>query len=259
MIKAHIEKGADCTIAAINVPLSEASRFGILNTRDDESIYQFEEKPKKPKSTLASMGIYVFTAEKLYKYLEEDDANPNSSKDFGKDVLPTMLAAGEKMFSYEFEGYWKDVGTIASLWQANMDLLGDSPEFDVSDKQFKIHSRNPLAPPEYIGKNSIVKNSILALGCEIEGTVENSVLGSNVIVEEGAIVKDAVVLAGSVIRSGATVSYAIVDENVTVGQNAVVGVPKNNKAEIVVLGRDIRVGDGVQVLSGQKNEKDILE
>ena len=259
MIKAHIEKGADCTIAAINVPLSEASRFGILNTRDDGSIYQFEEKPKKPKSTLASMGIYVFTAEKLYKYLEEDDANPNSSKDFGKDVLPTMLAAGEKMFSYEFEGYWKDVGTIASLWQANMDLLGDSPEFDVSDKQFKIHSRNPLAPPEYIGKNSIVKNSILALGCEIEGTVENSVLGSNVIVEEGAIVKDAVVLAGSVIRSGATVSYAIVDENVTVGQNAVVGVPKNNKAEIVVLGRDIRVGDGVQVLSGQKNEKDILE
>ena len=259
MIKAHIEKGADCTIAAINVPLSEASRFGILNTRDDESIYQFEEKPKKPKSTLASMGIYVFTAEKLYKYLEEDDANPNSSKDFGKDVLPTMLAAGEKMFSYEFEGYWKDVGTIASLWQANMDLLGDSPEFDVSDKQFKIHSRNPLAPPEYIGKNGIVKNSILALGCEIEGTVENSVLGSNVIVEEGAIVKDAVVLAGSVIRSGATVSYAIVDENVTVGQNAVVGVPKNNKAEIVVLGRDIRVGDGVQVLSGQKNEKDILE
>ena len=259
MIKAHIEKGADCTIAAINVPLSEASRFGILNTRDDGSIYQFEEKPKKPKSTLASMGIYVFTAEKLYKYLEEDDANPNSSKDFGKDVLPTMLAAGEKMFSYEFEGYWKDVGTIASLWQANMDLLGDSPEFDVSDKQFKIHSRNPLAPPEYIGKNGIVKNSILALGCEIEGTVENSVLGSNVIVEEGAIVKDAVVLAGSVIRSGATVSYAIVDENVTVGQNAVVGVPKNNKAEIVVLGRDIRVGDGVQVLSGQKNEKDILE
>ena len=259
MIKAHIEKGADCTIAAINVPLSEASRFGILNTRDDGSIYQFEEKPKKPKSTLASMGIYVFTAEKLYKYLEEDDANPNSSKDFGKDVLPTMLAAGEKMFSYEFEGYWKDVGTIASLWQANMDLLGDSPEFDVSDKQFKIHSRNPLAPPEYIGKNGIVKNSILALGCEIEGTVENSVLGSNVIVEEGAIVKDAVVLAGSVIRSGATVSYAIVDENVTVGQNAVVGVPKNSKAEIVVLGRDIRVGDGVQVLSGQKNEKDILE
>ena len=259
MIKAHIEKGADCTIAAINVPLSEASRFGILNTRDDGSIYQFEEKPKKPKSTLASMGIYVFTAEKLYKYLEEDDANPNSSKEFGKDVLPTMLAAGEKMFSYEFEGYWKDVGTIASLWQANMDLLGDSPEFDVSDKQFKIHSRNPLAPPEYIGKNGIVKNSILALGCEIEGTVENSVLGSNVIVEEGAIVKDAVVLAGSVIRSGATVSYAIVDENVTVGQNAVVGVPKNNKAEIVVLGRDIRVGDGVQVLSGQKNEKDILE
>ena len=170
-----------------------------------------------------------------------------------------MLGAGEKMFSYEFEGYWKDVGTIASLWQANMDLLGDTPEFDVADKQFKIHSRNPLAPPEYIGKNAIVKNSILALGCEIEGTVENSVLGSNVIVEEGAIVKDAVVLAGSVIKSGACISYSIVDENVTVGKNAVVGVAKNPKAEIVGLGREIKVGDGVKVLSGQKNEKDILE
>lgn len=259
MLKAHIENGADCTIAAINVPLSEASRFGILNVNADRSIYQFEEKPKKPKSTLASMGIYIFSAQKLYKYLEEDDANPNSSKDFGKDVLPSMLAAGERMFSYEFEGYWKDVGTIASLWQANMDLLGDDPEFDVAEKELKIHSRNPLAPPEYIGKNGVVKNSILALGCEIEGSVENSVLGSNVIVEEGATVKDAVVLAGSVIKAGATVSYSIVDENVTVGKNATVGVEKNAKAEIVVLGRDIVVGDGVKVLSGQKNEKDILE
>ena len=140
MLKAHKKSGADCTIAAINVPLSEASRFGILNTNSDGSIYEFEEKPKKPKSTLASMGIYIFTAEKLYKYLEEDDANPNSSKDFGKDVLPAMLNAGEKMFSYQFDGYWKDVGTVASLWQANMDLLGEAPEFDVGDKSWKIHS-----------------------------------------------------------------------------------------------------------------------
>ena len=259
MLKSHIERGADCTIAAINVPMSEASRFGILNTNSDGSIYEFEEKPKKPKSTLASMGIYIFTAEKLYKYLTEDDANPNSSKDFGKDVLPAMLNAGEKMYSYLFEGYWKDVGTIASLWQANMDLLGESPAFDVNDKNQKIHSRNPLAPPEYIGENAVVKNSMIALGCEIEGYVENSILGSNVIIEKGAVIKDAVILANSVIKENATVSYSIIDENVKVGKNAVVGVDKNPKAEIVVLGRDITVGDGVKVLSGQKNEKDILE
>ena len=204
------------------------------------------------------MGIYIFTAKKLFKYLEEDEANPDSTKDFGKDVLPAMLNAGEKMYSYCFEGYWKDVGTIASLWQANMDLLGETPAFDVNDKAWKIHSRNPLAPPEYIGKNAVVKNSMIALGCEIEGTVENSVLGSNVIVEKGAVVKDAVVLANSVIKSGAKVSYSIIDENVNVGREAVIGVEKNPEAEIVVLGRDITVGDKVHVLCGQKNERDIL-
>ena len=257
MLKAHKETGADCTIAAINVPLSEASRFGILNTNPDGSIYQFEEKPKIPKSTLASMGIYIFTAKKLFAYLEADDANPNSSKDFGKDVLPAMLNAGEKMFSYRFEGYWKDVGTISSLWEANMDLLGETPEFDVSDKSWKIHSRNPLAPPECIGENGVVRNSMIALGCEIDGTVENSILGSNVIVEKGAVVKDAVVLANSVIKAGATVSYSIIDENVTIGKNAVVGVAKDPSAEIVVLGRGITVADGVTVSEGQKHESDI--
>ncbi len=259
MLRAHKETGADCTIAAIDVPLSEASRFGILNTNPDGSIYQFEEKPKHPKSTLASMGIYIFTAEKLFQYLEADDANPNSSKDFGKDVLPAMLNAGEKMFSYQFEGYWKDVGTISSLWEANMDLLGESPVFDVGDKAWKIHSRNPLAPPECIGEDGVVKNSMIALGCEIEGTVENSILGSNVIVEKGVVVKDAVVLANSVIKAGAVVSYSIVDENVTVGKNAVVGVEKDERAEIVVLGRGLSVSDGVKVLEGQKHEKDITE
>jgi len=168
-----------------------------------------------------------------------------------------MLNAGEKMFSYQFEGYWKDVGTVASLWQANMDLLGEQPEFDVGDKTWKIHSRNPLAPPEHIGKDGVVKNSMIALGCEIDGTVENSILGSNVIVEEGAIVKDAVVLANSVIKKGAIVSYSIVDENVTIGQNAKIGVEKDPAAEIVVLGRGISVSDGVVVSEGQKHEKDI--
>ena len=258
MLEAHKASNADCTIAAINVPLSEASRFGILNTNPDGTIYQFEEKPKVPKSTLASMGIYIFKAEKLFKYLEEDEANPNSSKDFGKDVLPAMLNAGEKMCSYEFEGYWKDVGTVSSLWQANMDLLGERPEFDVGDKSWKIHSRNPLAPPEHIGEEGVVKNSMIALGCEIYGTVENSVLASNVVVEKGAVVKDAVILANSVIKAGATVSYSIIDENVTVGKNAVVGVDIDPKAEIVVLGRGITVADGVTVSEGQKHENDIL-
>ena len=258
MLQAHKDTGADCTIAAIEVPLSEASRFGILNTNEDGSIYEFEEKPKQPKSTLASMGIYIFNAKKLFDYLEADDANPNSSKDFGKDVLPAMLNAGEKMFSYRFEGYWKDVGTVASLWQANMDLLGEDPEFDIADKSWKIHSRNPLAPPGHIGAEGVLKNSMIALGCEIYGTVENSILGSNVIVEEGAIVKDAVVLANSVIKSGAVVSYSIIDENVTVGNQAKIGVNKDPDAEIVVLGRGITVGDGVVVSEGQKHEKDVL-
>ena len=258
MLEAHKESNADCTIAAINVPLKEASRFGILNTNPDGTIYQFEEKPKVPKSTLASMGIYIFKAEKLFKYLEADEANPNSSKDFGKDVLPAMLNAGEKMCSYEFEGYWKDVGTVSSLWEANMDLLGERPEFDVGDKSWKIHSRNPLAPPAYTGKTGIVKNSMVALGCEIYGNVENSVLASNVIVEKGAVVKDAVILANTVVKANAKVSYSIIDENVTIGKKAVVGVEKNPDAEIVVLGRGITVADGVKVIEGQKHEKDIL-
>ena len=239
------------------MPLSEASRFGILNTNPDHSIYQFEEKPKQPKSTLASMGIYIFNAEKLFSYLEADEANPNSSKDFGKDVLPAMLNAGEKMFAYEFNGYWKDVGTVASLWQANMDLLGEAPEFDVGDKTWKIHSRNPLAPPELVGENGIVKNSMVALGCEIYGTVENSVLGSNVIVEEGATVKDAVIFANCIVKAGATVSYSVIDENVTIGKNATVGVDKNPNAEIVVLGRGLSVADNATVSEGQKHENDI--
>ena len=167
MLKAHIDTNADCTIAAIEVPLKEASRFGILNTNPDGSIYEFEEKPKQPKSTLASMGVYIFTAEKLYKYLEEDENDPESSKDFGKNVLPAMLNAGERMFAYKFEGYWKDVGTISSLWEANMDLLDEQPTFDVADSSWKIHSRNPLAPPEYLGEKAEVKNSMIALGCEV--------------------------------------------------------------------------------------------
>ena len=255
MLKAHIDKQADCTIAAIEVPLKEASRFGILNTREDGSIYEFEEKPKQPKSTLASMGIYIFTAEKMYQYLEQDEENPDSSKDFGKDVLPTMLNAGEKMFAYLFEGYWKDVGTINSLWEANMDLLGENPAFDVSDSEWKIHSRNPLAPPEYLGANASVRNSMIALGCEVYGSVENSLLSSNVVIEEGASVSDSVIMSGTVIKSGARIRYSIIDENVVVDSDVCVGEEKGKG--ITVLGRNITVGKGAVVKGGEIIDKNI--
>ena len=256
MLRAHKATGADCTIAAIEVPLKEASRFGILNTNADGSVYEFEEKPKEPKSNLASMGIYIFTAEKLFKYLKADEENPSSSKDFGKDVLPAMLNAGEKMFSYRFKGYWKDVGTISSLWESNMDLLGAAPAFDVADADWKIHSRNPLAPPEYLGKNAIVHNSMIALGCEIEGTVEHSVLASDVVVEEGVFVKDSVIMAETVIKKGARVVYSILDENCIVEENAVVGQEKSENAGISVLGREVKIAKGVSVAGGKILDKD---
>ena len=259
MLRAHIEKGADCTIAAIDVPLKEASRFGILNTNADGSIYEFEEKPKQPKSTLASMGVYIFTAEKMYKYLEEDENDPESSKDFGKNVLPAMLNAGEKMFAYQFEGYWKDVGTISSLWEANMDLLGEEPAFDVSDPSWKIHSRNPLAPPEYLGENSIVKNSMIALGSEAYGTLVNSVISSNVVIEEGAVVEDSVIMSGSVIKKGAHVKYSIIDEGVVVEEDACIGEGKETAKGIAVLGRGITVGKGAKVAAGNIVDKNIKE
>lgn len=253
MLQAHIAAGADCTIACMNVPLSEASRFGILNTNPDGTIYEFEEKPKQPKSTLASMGIYVFTASKLFKYLELDDNDPNSEKDFGKNILPTMLKSGEKMFSYQFDGYWKDVGTISSLWEANMDLLGEKPNFDVADSEWKIHSRNPLAPPEYLGPEAEVEDSMIALGCEIYGKVEHSVLASNVIVEKGAVVKDAVIMAGTVVKAGAKVTYSIIDEDVIVGENAEVGSDKELGLGLEEKGKGISViGRGIKVAAGKK-------
>ncbi|MBR2384175.1 MAG: glucose-1-phosphate adenylyltransferase [Clostridia bacterium] len=251
MLERHKKSGADCTIAAIKVPLSEASRFGILNVDEDGVIYQFEEKPAKPKSDLASMGIYIFSAEKLYKYLEADEADPNSSKDFGKNVLPTMLEAGEKMVSYTFDGYWKDVGTINSLFESNMDLLGNAPEFDISDPSWRIRSRNPIAPPHYVGENGRVVNSIVASGCEIEGIVENSILSHDVVIKKGAVVKNAIIYSGTTIGEGAQINYSIIDENVVVGKEAKVGEEANVDLKISVLGRDITISDGKQVKAGE--------
>lgn len=259
MINYHILNDADCTIAAIEVPLDEASRFGILNTNADGSIYEFEEKPKKPKSTLASMGIYVFSTEKLCKYLEEDNLDPNSSNDFGKNILPTMLAAGEKMMAYKFEGYWKDVGTIDSLFEANMDLLGDNPNFDVGDTSWKIQSRSPLAPPHYIGEGAKTDNSIIMSGCEIYGTVENSVLASDVIVKKGAVVKNSIIMGDTVIEEDAVVEYSIIDENVTVGKSAHIGQPKSDGKGIAVVGRNNKISVGDVIEGGKIIDKDALK
>lgn len=250
MIERHKKTDAACTIAAIKVPIKEASRFGVLNVDTDGVIYEFEEKPKHPKSDLASMGIYVFSADKLYKYLEEDESDKSSSKDFGKDVLPKMLAAGEKMVAYTFDGYWKDVGTINSLFESNMDLLGDSPNFDLSDASWRIRSRSPIAPPHYIAESGRVVNSIVASGCEIEGTVENSILSNDVIIKKGAVVKNSVIFSESIIDENATVDYSIIDEKVKVSRNAKIGSGRYDELKIAVLGRDITVSEGAIVDAG---------
>ena len=262
MLAAHKAAGADCTIACMQVPMKEASRFGILNTNPDGTIYEFEEKPKQPKSDLASMGIYIFTASKLFKYLELDEKDPSSQNDFGKNVLPAMLNAGEKMVSYRFEGYWKDVGTISSLWEANMDLLGDAPKFDLRDTERVIHSRSPLAPPAYV--KGEVSNSLIANGCEVEGTVIHSVIGTGCVIEKGAIVKDSVLMGDVVVKAGASVNYSIIDEEVTIGKKSVVGdvIAKASKLEgktngITVLGRAISVGDGKTVPAGEIIDKNV--
>ena len=243
MLAFHKEKGADCTIAVLEVPMEEASRFGIMSTNEDGSIYKFTEKPKNPDSNKASMGIYIFNRKKLFDYLEADEADKNSSNDFGKNVIPAMLNAGEKMFAYPFEGYWKDVGTISSLWEANMDLLGDDPVLSLNDGAWRIYSRPATSAPQHIGESAKVENAVITEGSEILGTVRNSVLGANVYVGEGAVVEDSVIMSGTVIKAGARVSYSILDENVTVGENAVVGKSRTDAKDITVIGAGNTVAD----------------
>lgn len=259
MLNYHILNKADCTIAAINVKKEEASRFGILNTNKDGTIYEFEEKPKQPKSTLASMGIYIFSAQKLYQYLEADSKNPNSSNDFGKDILPTMLGSGEKMMAYEFKGYWKDVGTIDSLYEANMDLLGDNPKFDVTDSSWKIQSRSPLAPPQYVGKDAKTLNSIIMSGCEVFGTVENSVLASDVVVKKGAVIKNSIIMSGAVIGENSKIEYSVIDEETHIGKNVLLGEPKETGRGITVIGRYLTVEDGVKIGGGAMIDKNVCK
>ncbi|MCI5513236.1 MAG: glucose-1-phosphate adenylyltransferase [Clostridia bacterium] len=251
MLEWHKLKGADCTIAVIDVPLSEASRFGIMSTNEDGSIYKFTEKPQKPESTKASMGIYIFNKKKLFEYLIADEADPDSSNDFGKNIIPTMLAAGEKLFAYPFKGYWKDVGTIQSLWEANMDLLGKNPKLSLFDESWRIFSRHIAYAPQYISGTARVYNSSITEGCEIYGTVRNCVLGTGVKVMEGAAVCDSVIMSDVVIEPGAQVNYSIVDSGVTVGKNATVGEVRNVAREITVIGAGINIAEGQTVKEGE--------
>ena len=255
MLKAHKASGADATIAVLEVPIEEASRFGIMNTDENLKIVEFEEKPAHPKSNKASMGIYVFSKDVLEKYLIEDEKNPNSSNDFGKDVIPAMLKDGLRLFAYPFKGYWKDVGTINSLWEANMDLLGSNPVFSLRDRDFRIFSRNDSKPPHRMGDNARVINSLVTEGCNIEGVVENSVLSSGVRVEKGALVKDSVIMADVVIGEGSTVNYSIIDSNVTVGRGCVIGKAKAEGTKVAVVAGGLVLPDETVVPDGAMADK----
>ena len=253
MLDYHIANQADSTIAVIDVPRSEASRFGIMTCDVEGRIVDFTEKPKEPKSTLASMGIYVFTWSKLKKYLIENEMANTGSKDFGKDIIPAMLANNERLFAYEFEGYWKDVGTLDSLWEANMDLLSPNVPLDLYDPDWKVYSRHNNMPPQYIGANAHVENSMITEGSVVDGTVDFSIISSGVTIEEGASVKYSIVMPGTTIKKGAVVEYAIIGEDCVIEPDAVIGmspemVPNRDDWGIAVLGHNITVSSGKRVL-----------
>ena len=251
MLREHLEHDAACTISVLQVSMEEATRFGIMNLGEDGYVCEFEEKPKQPKSDLASMGIYIFNWKKLREYLIADENDPNSSKDFGKNIIPNMLNAGEKLWPYRFDGYWRDVGTITSLWDANMDMLSTTL-INLYDPTWPISSRSPICPPHFTGENAQIVHSIVTEGCEIDGTVENSVLSSGVKVGTGANVIYSVLMPGAVVEEGATVEYAIVGENTVVHKNAHVGAPPDGTDAwgVATCGPDIEIREGAQVPAG---------
>jgi len=264
MLQFHKDHSADCTIAVLDVPLEEASRFGIMSVGEGDRIYEFEEKPKNPKSTLASMGIYIFSWPKLRSYLVMDENNPNSSKDFGKDIIPRMLADGQKMVAYPFSGYWKDVGTIDSLWEANMDLLNPTVPLELYDPDWKIYARNPVMPPHYIADGAKAENSMITEGCTIEGIVDFSVLFAGVTVEPGAVIRDSILMPGVVVKSGAVVEYAIVAENAVICEDAQVGkrpeyVKDKEEWGITVIGSGVTVGPHVKIPPKAMVDRDCME
>lgn len=224
MLKAHKESGAAVTIAEMPVPWEEASRFGIMNVDEEGTITDFEEKPAEPKSNLASMGIYIFTYEVLKKYLEADERDPSSANDFGKNIIPTMLENGEKMVSFRFEGYWKDVGTIHSLWEANMDLVDQPPKFDLNDRSWSIYSRNMALAPHYVGQNAKITNSTVTEGCFIDGEIKHSVIFGGVELGEGSVVSDSVIMPGAKIGKNVVIEKAVIGADAVIGDGAKVGV-----------------------------------
>ena len=248
MLENHKNNNAVCTVATIRVPISEASRFGICNTKENGEIYEFEEKPCEPKNNQASMGIYIFNTETLIKYLNEDEKDSKSNNDFGKNIIPMLLKKRERVFSYEFFGYWKDVGTISSLWESNMDLLKNEPLINIQDKNFKIFSRNRARPPQYHGSHAIVKRALISEGCQIYGSVENSVLSGGVVVKEGALVKDSIIMDDVMISENAKVYNSIVDADAFIGKNTVIGKMDAGKEEITVISKGEHISADVTVV-----------
>ncbi len=262
MVDFHKKNNSDCTIAVQEVSMEEATRLGIMTCDSDFRVVDFEEKPKQPKSTLASMGIYVFTWSKLKKYLTDNENANTGSKDFGKDIIPSMLGNDERLFAYAFEGYWKDVGTLDSLWEANMDLLSPSVPLDLYDNNWKIYSRNNNMPPQYIGDTADVENSMISEGSTINGKVDFSVIFAGATVEEGAVVNYSIIMPGTVIKSGAVVEYAIVGEDCVVHENAKIGlspetVENRDEWGIAVVGHNVEISEGAEVLPKQIISKNV--
>ena len=253
MLQEHIDRKADVTIAVRPVPWEVAPSFGIMNVDAENNIVEFEEKPKQPKSNLASMGVYIFTWDIMKKYLTDDNADPNSKNDFGKNIIPNLLRDGKKLYAYAFTSYWKDVGTISSLWEANMDLLKDPPEFDLTDPRWKIYSRTPVMPPHFIADDAVVQNSMITEGCEIDGTVRDSVLFAGVTVEAGAIVEDSVIMPGTRIESGAVIRRSIVSENCVISKNCQVG---EAEGDIALVGQSTTLPEGYAVKAGAQVDMD---
>lgn len=261
MLQHHKQNEADATIAVLDVPIDEAPRFGIMNCNPDGSIYEFEEKPKHPKSTLASMGIYIFTWKKLRQYLIEDEAKEDTSNDFGKDIIPAMLSNGEKLISYRFEGYWKDVGTIESLWEANMDLLSPKSGLNLSDDTWRIYGRNNGAPPHFTSKEAKVTHSQISEGCEIHGNVSESILFSDVVIGKGATVEYSILMPGVVVEPGASVRYSIVAEGAHICESAVIGgAPSEVEADawgVAVVASGVRIGKGAKLPAKEMAGEDL--
>ncbi|MEK3796262.1 glucose-1-phosphate adenylyltransferase [Paenibacillus sp. FSL R7-0204] len=237
MLQYHKSKNADCTISVIDVPLEEASRFGILNTEDDLKIYEFEEKPAQPKSTLASMGVYIFKWDVLRKHLLEDGENAGSSHDFGKDIIPMMLDEGQSLYAYPFEGYWRDVGTVDSLWEANMDLLSDTPPLNLNDTGWRIFTRNPNQPAQYVAPGAKVSSCIINEGCIVHGEVKHSVLFYGVEVGEGSVITDSVIMPKVKIGKNVRIHKAIISQNTVIEDNMEIGVDRENEDEILLIDR----------------------